>query len=217
MSSAIDNDFTPSKRRTAQSLALSHMEPPGLPMNHDELPPNPHDKWNKHYHLPVVISGYIRLVFNIFCLICLIAALVVFFFALRGDITLRTARSMESLLQEIAQCEKDFVESNCATIKSGGAALSALCHQWQLCMNRDPSKIEITSISVKAVAEAVNSFVEPITYKTMVFVALLFFIILIGSNCILGFQRKVVPGDVQHYGPQSMAITPYRGSTPWAR
>ncbi|KAL0248852.1 hypothetical protein GEMRC1_004086 [Eukaryota sp. GEM-RC1] len=148
--------------------------------------------YSRHLEIPVIISGYVRLTFNICCVIGLFCIGVLFVLAIRGDISLRTARSSEGLITEIQNCQKSYEDAKCADGPKSGQAQS-FCETMFHCMNMDPNGIETVAISVRAIAEAINSFVEPISYKTMVFIVLLFIIIAAGSNCILGFQRRFGP------------------------
>ena len=42
------------------------------------------------------------------------------------------------------------------------------CGVWDTCMNRDPTKIARTKVVAEVIAEVINGFVEPITWKTLV-------------------------------------------------
>jgi hypothetical protein len=42
------------------------------------------------------------------------------------------------------------------------------CLAWEKCMNRDPTVVGRARVSAETFAEIVNSFIEPISYKTMV-------------------------------------------------
>jgi hypothetical protein len=42
------------------------------------------------------------------------------------------------------------------------------CSDWEMCMNRDPTKVGRARIGAELIAEVVNGFVEPISWKTLV-------------------------------------------------
>jgi hypothetical protein len=42
------------------------------------------------------------------------------------------------------------------------------CLAWEKCMNRDPTVVGRARVSAETFAEIINSFIEPISYKTMV-------------------------------------------------
>ncbi|KAL0227452.1 hypothetical protein RCL1_003596 [Eukaryota sp. TZLM3-RCL] len=196
--------FNSEAARDSLQLLPQPMQPappaPALPQ------PLTTDAYNKHYHIPVVVSGYLQLVFNILWLLCIIFLATVFVLAIRGDISLRTSRSTEALLADIKNCAHEYQTNKCDE-KPSSNVLQHLCQEWATCMNRDPSRVEITSISVKAVAEALNSFIEPISYKTMVFIALLVFIICVSSNCMMAMTKRNLSNQIPNN--QSFAITPY--------
>lgn len=42
------------------------------------------------------------------------------------------------------------------------------CGLWETCMNRDPTKVGRARVGAELIAEVINGFVEPITWKTLV-------------------------------------------------
>jgi Di-sulfide bridge nucleocytoplasmic transport domain len=42
------------------------------------------------------------------------------------------------------------------------------CASWETCMNRDPTVVGRAKVGAEMIAEVVNSFVEPISWKTLV-------------------------------------------------
>lgn len=42
------------------------------------------------------------------------------------------------------------------------------CGVWETCMNRDPTKVGRAKVGAELIAEVVNGFVEPISWKTLV-------------------------------------------------
>lgn len=42
------------------------------------------------------------------------------------------------------------------------------CAAWETCMNRDPTKVGRAKVGAELIAEVVNGFVEPISWKTLV-------------------------------------------------
>jgi hypothetical protein len=47
-------------------------------------------------------------------------------------------------------------------------AMIAQCASWETCMNRDPSTVGRARVGAELIAEVVNGFVEPISWKTLV-------------------------------------------------
>jgi len=47
-------------------------------------------------------------------------------------------------------------------------AIIQQCSDWEACMQRDPTVIGRAKVGAELIAEIVNSFVEPISWKTLV-------------------------------------------------
>lgn len=47
-------------------------------------------------------------------------------------------------------------------------AVAQQCANWQTCMNRDPTVVGRAKVGAELIAEVVNGFVEPISWKTLV-------------------------------------------------
>ena len=47
-------------------------------------------------------------------------------------------------------------------------AMVQQCANWESCMNRDPSTVGRAKVGAELIAEVVNGFVEPISWKTLV-------------------------------------------------
>src|SRR5438477_162722 len=71
------------------------------------------------------------------------------------------------ILQEMAVCSKEYLENRCAP-NTRVPAMEKACLAWEKCMNRDPTVVGRARVSAETFAEIVNSFIEPISYKTMV-------------------------------------------------
>ena len=67
----------------------------------------------------------------------------------------------------MAVCSKEYLENRCAP-NTRVPAMEKACLAWEKCMNRDPTVVGRARVSAETFAEIVNSFIEPISYKTMV-------------------------------------------------
>lgn len=65
-------------------------------------------------------------------------------------------------------------------------------------MNRDPAVVGRAKVSAETFAEIINSFVEPISYKTMAFFAIMVFGFLFLSNYAFGYARSKVANPFTH-------------------
>lgn len=69
-------------------------------------------------------------------------------------------------MQEIAQCALHYKTNLCVT--NPIPAMAHQCGVWETCMNRDPTKVGRARVGAELIAEVVNGFVEPISWKTLV-------------------------------------------------
>lgn len=70
------------------------------------------------------------------------------------------------IVQEIAMCVLQYKNNLCEA--NPVPAMVQQCAKWEACMNRDPAVIGRAKVSAELIAEVVNSFVEPISWKTLV-------------------------------------------------
>ena len=47
-------------------------------------------------------------------------------------------------------------------------AMVQQCANWESCMNRDPTVVGRAKVGAELIAEVINGFVEPISWKTLV-------------------------------------------------
>lgn len=76
-------------------------------------------------------------------------------------------------------------KTNCGTHTV--PAMSHQCGVWESCMNRDPSIVGRAKVGAELIAEVVNGFVEPISWKTLVSAVLPFLLVPIPSELIVFF------------------------------
>jgi hypothetical protein len=70
------------------------------------------------------------------------------------------------MVQEIALCAMQYRNNLCAT--NPIPAMAQQCGIWETCMQRDPTVIGRAKVGAELIAEVVNGFVEPISWKTLV-------------------------------------------------
>ncbi|ORY74141.1 Brl1/Brr6 domain-containing protein, partial [Protomyces lactucae-debilis] len=137
--------------------------------------------------LPSIASGYLQLTFNLFLLLILLYFLVSFILTIQSDVNKKVEEYSAEILSEISQCSKEYLENRCSPDQRVPAMQSA-CQAWERCMERDPQKVGRARVSAETFAEIVNSFIEPISYKTMVFVLGL----VLGSLFVSNFAFSVL-------------------------
>ena len=58
--------------------------------------------------------------------------------------------------------------NHCIPISQRAPILAQKCTEWELCMQRDPSAVGRARVVAETIGEVVDSFVEPISWKTLV-------------------------------------------------
>lgn len=66
-------------------------------------------------------------------------------------------------------------------------------------MNRDPAVVGRAKVSAETFAEIINSFVEPISYKTMIFFSIIVFGFLFLSNYAFAYARSKISSPPFHH------------------
>jgi hypothetical protein len=173
--------------------------------------------WSADPDLPYVASGYVQLVFNIFLVGVALYLGVGFIKTIQRDVDLKVEEYSAGfslskyadveILQEMAVCSKEYLENRCAP-NTRVPAMEKACLAWEKCMNRDPTVVGRARVSAETFAEIVNSFIEPISYKTMVFCLMGIFGTVFLSNFAFGLlrQRERPPQYAQY--PQHPPPTP---------
>lgn len=105
--------------------------------------------------------------FNVILISSVLYFLIQFFLTLRRDVQIKVDEQLSTILSEISQCSKQYVENRCSP-ELRVPAMEKACMMWEQCMKRDPSVIGRAKLSAETFAEIINGFIEPISYKTMV-------------------------------------------------
>jgi hypothetical protein len=89
------------------------------------------------------------------------------------------------LTMEINRCHKDYFANKCEPHQRV-PALEDYCNEKAKCMNRDPMIVNKNmKILVKLLAEIINDFFEPLTYKAIGVIVLSLLVFIMFSECIL--------------------------------
>lgn len=173
---------------------------------------------NDHRDLPYIASGYLQLFFNLFLLGVLLYFLVSFIWTIQADVNKKVEEYSAEILSEMSICSKEYLENRCSPDQRV-PAMQMACQAWEKCMERDPALVGRARVSAETFAEIVNSLIEPISYKTMIFCLVLVFGSLFVSNFAFGIlrhrqhQTNGVAGHVQQAQPATFMIqaTPQTG------
>ena len=146
-----------------------------------------------HLYLPHIISGYLQLAFNLVIIVYVLVLVHQFVDTVRNDVGSKMAEYSTDVINEIAVCSKHYVDNRCDP-ETRVPALEAACESWRACMQRDPLLVSQASVGAETLAGIVNAFVEPISYKTMVFFTLFLGGFMVLSNIAFHFARRSTGG-----------------------
>ncbi|KAK7059225.1 hypothetical protein VNI00_001852 [Paramarasmius palmivorus] len=153
---------------------------------------------------PYVLLGYLQFFFNFSLVLVFFYLLIQFIMTVQRDVEhriseysmgeddfnyerLAKANTMTDIVQEIATCALQYKNNNCAS------PIPAMIHQcglWETCMNRDPTKVGRARVGAELIAEVVNGFVEPITWKTLIFTLTSLSFLTVFINTLLSLYRS---------------------------
>lgn len=160
---------------------------------------------NAHRDIPYIASGYLQLFFNIFLVGVLLYFVIAFVRTIQRDVDQKVDEYSAEILQEMSLCSKEYTENRCSP-DHRVPAMEKACTTWERCMNRDPTVVGRAKVSAETFAEIINSFIEPISYKTMIFCILIIFGSVFVSNFAFGFFRAK---SMNHPHPYIAAAAPY--------
>ncbi|KAJ5151640.1 hypothetical protein N7492_009935 [Penicillium capsulatum] len=156
-----------------------------------------------HPNVPGILSWWAQLVVNLSLFSLAVYVVFTFVSAIRAEFEQAAEEVSDTILAEMATCAKSYVDNKC-----GGngrlPALETVCENWERCMNRDPAKVGRAKVSAHTMALIINSFIDPISWK-----AILFFLATISTFTVVSnwsfrsFRNRYnQQGPAQHYNPQ---------------
>jgi hypothetical protein len=132
-----------------------------------------------------LFASYLQFFFNLSLIVLFLYLVLQFILTVQRDVEQRIseysmgkpARIVRSLVtglvtifpdivQEIAMCALQHKNNLCAS--NPIPAMVQQCANWETCMNRDPTIVGRAKVGAEMIAEVVNGFVEPISWKTLV-------------------------------------------------
>ncbi|CCC70882.1 hypothetical protein NCAS_0F03980 [Naumovozyma castellii] len=157
---------------------------------------------NTNDQRPKIIAQYIQLLFNS------VVVTVILFFAyqfvtlVKKDVDFKLQRKLVENDYRIQRCEENYVRNQCEP-ELRVPALEELCNEWFHCMQEkeETPKGTVVHISTtlwaQTLAEVVNAFIEPISWRT------LFFILL--TTCSIVAVTNIAFGSYTvHYQPEQV-------------
>ncbi|KAF8760919.1 ATPase GET3 [Rhizoctonia solani] len=162
-------------------------------------------------YAPHILLGYVRVIFNTSLILGFLYILVIIIVTVRRDIEDNISVYMGENAAQITQCTSQFTLNKCEKEDERVPHMKQFCDEWARCMKRDASIVGRTRIAAETLAEVVNGFVEPITWKTLGFsVSTLAFLVLF-INVSASWMRPAPPPHQPEY-----QAPPYPYHAPYA-
>lgn len=136
---------------------------------------------------PYILLGYLQFFFNLSLILLFLYLVVQFILTVQRDVELRISEYSSDIVQEIAMCALQFKNNLCAT--NPIPAMAQQCGSWEACMNRDPTVVGRAKVGAELIAEVVNGFVEPISWKTLIFTLTSLAFLTVFINTLLSLYR----------------------------
>ena len=123
---------------------------------------------HEHPQLPHILATWVQFTLN--TLVAAVFAYVVW--TLVGFVSAEIDHKAETAIQEaradIAVCARRLVENGCDRPGGVGPEFQRQCHAWAACAGRDAKQVGRATISATTMADIVNGFFEPLSWKFMV-------------------------------------------------
>ncbi|KAI2476226.1 nuclear envelope protein brr6 [Pyrenophora tritici-repentis] len=129
-----------------------------------------------HPNLPVVITWYLQLTVNTFLGGFFVFLVYRAWAGVMTDVEIESSKHASEVMVEIAACALEYNRNRCRP-EDVVPAMEKACGIWETCMNRDPKKVARATVTAKTFAMICNSFFEEVSYKSMVCVPSIFFIV----------------------------------------
>ncbi|KAB5546854.1 nuclear envelope protein [Coniochaeta sp. 2T2.1] len=156
---------------------------------------------------PMILSKWVQLGVN-----CLLIGGVFWMFwglisMVRSDLAQATEQARSVLLAEMQQCTHEYTKNRCSPKSERLPALAAVCDEWEMCMNQDPTSVMKVQVSAKNVAEIINEFVGVMTVKAWIFILSVLIVVIIANN--VGFGRLREPSSFAEAQVNKQAHGPF--------
>ncbi|KAK6341679.1 hypothetical protein TWF696_008747 [Orbilia brochopaga] len=157
-----------------------------------------------HRDVPQILSQYLQLLVNIIG--AALAGYLVYsvVMTIQRDVQKKEQEYIMEAQLQVEDCQTKWLANRCSP-ELRVPAMETQCLAWRMCADSDPYSLGRSKVSAETFAEIINGFVEPISYKSMVFCFVLLFGCLFVSNFAFGFFRAKVGG---HPAPVLAAAAP---------
>ncbi|KAJ3713513.1 Di-sulfide bridge nucleocytoplasmic transport domain-containing protein [Lentinula raphanica] len=164
---------------------------------------------------PYILLGYLQFFFNLSLISVFLYLLLQFILTVQRDVEHRISEYSMDSVQEIARCALQYRNNYCDKPAMLAPALVHQCGEWETCMNRDPTKIGRARIGAELIAEVVNGFVEPISWKTLTFTLTSLSFLTVFINTLISLYRSRHRTSHEAHQPQPPLHLPILNAPPY--
>jgi len=167
--------------------------------------------------LPGLLALYLQVSFNLIMVLIILYAIAVFYATIRNDVNLKVEEYSVDIVDQISKCSFEYVRNGCEPGKRV-PAIEAACQQWERCMQRDPKEVGRARVSAETFGTIIEAFIQPIGFKSMIFLFVLFAGSFLLVNCV--FSSRIGPrynASHQHFAspsPHAQNFPPPHGDRP---
>ncbi|GMM34840.1 Brr6 protein [Saccharomycopsis crataegensis] len=129
--------------------------------------------WQRMYsdpQIPLTLSLYLQVAVNFALFTVVFGFIYALVWTVWTDINNKVTTELLEITQEISLCVREYERNHCAPSQRV-PALEIACSAWEKCMSRDPQVVSKAKIGAETLAEILNGFIKPISWKTLVFVS----------------------------------------------
>ncbi|KAJ7785666.1 Di-sulfide bridge nucleocytoplasmic transport domain-containing protein [Mycena metata] len=137
--------------------------------------------------LPYILLGYLQFFFNLSLILLFLYLVVQFILTVQRDVEERISEYSMDIVQDIAMCALQHKNNLC---ENPLPAMAQQCAIWATCMSRDPTIVGRAKVGAEMIAEVVNGFVEPISWKTLAFTLTSLSFLTLFINALLSLYRS---------------------------
>lgn len=112
-----------------------------------------------------VISAYISLLLNTTFVLVFFLLIVKFICVIKGDIQVKLAHVLQANKIKVRECARQYYLNKCSPAERV-PALEKQCAEWEVCMNQDPTKEEMTKVIFRVVSDSIEEFLAGISIRS---------------------------------------------------
>ncbi|KAG8743941.1 hypothetical protein FRC10_011127 [Ceratobasidium sp. 414] len=174
---------------------------------------------------PHLLLGYVRVFFNSVLVLGLLYIIIMIVVTVRRDIEDKIATYTGENAAMIQDCTSQYLLNKCGP-DLAIPHMKQFCDEWERCLQRDASIVGRARVAAETLAEVVNGFVEPITWKTLASIlgfsvsTLLLIVMVLNASASLMRPKAEAqpphPGAVPYPYPPPYAVMPPEWGRTWS-